>query len=86
MGDSEHGCSVHFVTEELDGGPVILQAKVPIFENDNADDLADRVHVQEHQIYPMVVKWLCERRLAMKADGAYLDGNLLPPHGYAYDD
>ena len=54
--DSEHGVSVHFVTEELDGGPVILQAKVPVFENDNADDLASRVHKQEHRIYPLVVK------------------------------
>ena len=53
-GDSAHGASVHFVTEELDGGPVILQAKVPVFADDTAEDLAQRVHVQEHQIYPMV--------------------------------
>ena len=85
-GDTEHGCSVHFVTEELDGGPVILQAKVPVFDTDDADELATRVHVQEHQIYPMVVKWLCERRLSMKDDGAYLDDKQLPPQGYANDD
>lgn len=49
-GDKEHGTSVHFVTPELDGGPVILQAKVPIFENDNAEDVASRVQAQEHVI------------------------------------
>lgn len=89
-GDSEHGCSVHFVTEELDGGPVILQAKVPVFEDDDADTLAQRVHVQEHQIYPMVVKWMCEKRLTMKQENntfsAYLDSSLLPAQGYANDD
>jgi phosphoribosylglycinamide formyltransferase-1 len=89
-GDREHGCSVHFVTEELDGGPVILQAKVPVFEDDTADGLAQRVHVQEHQIYPLVVKWMCERRLSMTEDNgifsAYLDNELLPQQGYANDD
>ncbi len=50
-GDKEHGTSVHFVTEELDGGPVILQAKVPVFEDDNASVLAARVQAQEHRIY-----------------------------------
>lgn len=89
-GDKEHGCSVHFVTEELDGGPVILQAKVPVFEDDDADTLAQRVHVQEHQIYPMVVKWMCEKRLTMTQENntfsAYLDSSLLPAQGYANDD
>ncbi|MBU2881640.1 phosphoribosylglycinamide formyltransferase [Psychrosphaera sp. B3R10] len=85
-GDEEHGCSVHFVTEELDGGPVILQAKVPVFSDDDADDLAQRVHVQEHLIYPMVVKWMCEDRLKMATDGAYLDNERLPIQGYAFDD
>jgi len=85
-GDEEHGCSVHFVTEELDGGPVILQAKVPIFEEDNADDLAQRVHVQEHLIYPLVVKWMSQGRLTMTSDGAFMDNQLLPVQGYANDE
>lgn len=85
-GDKEHGCSVHFVTEELDGGPVILQAKVPVFEEDDADALAQRVHVQEHLIYPMVVKWMCEGRLTMSNETAFLDGDKLPVQGYANDD
>ena len=55
-GDKVHGCSVHFVTEALDDGPVVLQAEVPILEDDTAESLADRVHVQEHIIYPEAVR------------------------------
>jgi len=89
-GDTEHGVSVHFVTEELDGGPVILQAKVPVFDGDTSDDLAARVHVQEHKLYPLVVKWLCQNRLSMETKGqkeyAILDGSTLPSSGYANDE
>ena len=55
-GDRVHGCSVHFVTEELDDGPVVLQAEVPVLEDDTTETLADRVHVQEHIIYPEAVR------------------------------
>lgn len=85
-GDTEHGVSVHFVTEELDGGPVILQAKVPIFAGDSADDLIARVHEQEHRIYPLVVKWFCQQRLVMENEVALFDGNLLPASGYASEE
>ena len=89
-GDKEHGVSVHFVTEELDGGPVILQAKVPVFDGDSSDDLAARVHEQEHRIYPLVVKWLCQQRLSMSIEAqnehAILDGSILPASGYANDE
>jgi phosphoribosylglycinamide formyltransferase-1 len=89
-GDKVHGVSVHFVTEELDGGPVILQAKVPVFEGDSSDDLAARIHEQEHRIYPLVVKWLCQNRLSMVVEGqnehAILDGCKLPASGYANDE
>ena len=81
--DKEHGTSVHFVTEELDGGPVILQAKVPVFEDDDADLLAGRVLTQEHAIYPMVCKWFAEDRLSMVDGQAVLDGKVLGKHGYA---
>ena len=84
-GDSEHGCSVHFVTAELDGGPVILQAKVPVFPGDDADTVAERVHEQEHRIYPLVVRWFCQNRLQQQSDKALLDGLLLSDHGYAND-
>jgi phosphoribosylglycinamide formyltransferase-1 len=84
-GDEEHGTSVHFVTEQLDGGPVILQAKVPIFDEDTVEKLTERVQTQEHKIYPMVVKWLVEERLEMKNGKAFLDGEQLGMHGYAQD-
>jgi len=83
--DSEHGTSVHFVTPELDGGPVILQAKVPVFEDDTVDDLASRVLIQEHKIYPLVVNWLCNERLALNNKKAFFDGQELPECGYASD-
>ncbi len=85
-GDDVHGVSVHFVTEELDGGPVILQAKVPVFDGDNSDDLAARVHEQEHRIYPLVIKWFAEKRLSMQGDNAILDDNILPESGYANEE
>lgn len=85
-GDSVHGCSVHFVTAELDGGPVILQAKVPVFPEDDAAAVAARVHEQEHRVYPLVVRWFCQDRLQQQADKALLDGQILSPHGYADDD
>ena len=84
-GDSEHGTSVHFVTEQLDGGPVILQAKVPIFPGDEEDEVVERVQVQEHQIYPLVVNWFAEGRLAMRGGAAWLDGERLPEQGHAAD-
>lgn len=84
-GDEEHGCSVHFVNQELDGGPIILQAKVPIFEEDTVEELAARVQVQEHAIYPIVVNWLCEKRLRLHEGQVYLDDKLLSEQGYADD-
>ncbi|MCG9711599.1 phosphoribosylglycinamide formyltransferase [Shewanella insulae] len=84
-GDSEHGASVHFVTPELDAGPVILQAKVPVYPEDDASVLAERVHEQEHAIYPLVVKWFSQQRLRMTDGKAYLDDQLLSPMGYAAD-
>jgi phosphoribosylglycinamide formyltransferase-1 len=82
--DDFHGVSVHFVTEELDGGPVVLQAKVPILASDTADTLAKRIHEQEHIIYPLVVKWFSEHRLTMEADYAVFDNQPLPIQGAVY--
>lgn len=84
-GDTEHGTSVHFVTDELDGGPVILQAKVPVFAGDTEEDITARVQTQEHAIYPLVVSWFIEDRLAMRDNRAWLDGVPLPPQGHACD-
>jgi len=85
-GDKEHGTSVHFVTEELDGGPVILQAKVPVFDNDTVEDVTARVQQQEHRIYPLVANWFLQDRLSMVDEGAVFDGQRLPPHGYAAEE
>ncbi|HEE0106928.1 TPA: phosphoribosylglycinamide formyltransferase [Citrobacter gillenii] len=85
-GDEEHGTSVHFVTDELDGGPVILQAKVPVFDGDSEDDVTARVQAQEHAIYPLVVGWFVDGRLQMRDNAAWLDGIRLPPQGYAADE
>ncbi|WJG11138.1 phosphoribosylglycinamide formyltransferase [Aliiglaciecola sp. LCG003] len=84
-GDKEHGASVHFVTPELDGGPVIIQSKVPVFEDDTTTELAERVQQQERNIYPLVVDWFCSKRLVMVNNKAVLDGNELPESGYAAD-
>ena len=85
-GDEEHGTSVHFVTDELDGGPVILQAKVPVFDGDNEDDVTERVQAQEHAIYPLVVSWFVDGRLEMRDGAAWLDGVKLPPQGHAAEE
>ena len=85
-GDEEHGTSVHFVTDELDGGPVILQAKVPVFDGDSEEDVTERVQTQEHAIYPLVVSWVVDGRLEMRDGAAWLDGVKLPPQGYAAEE
>lgn len=80
-GDTEHGVTVHFVTAELDGGPPIVQAYVPVLEGDSEDDLAARVLIEEHKIYPQAIKWFAEGRLIMKDSSSWLNGKRLPPTG-----
>ena len=76
-GMTHHGCSVHFVTRELDSGPVIIQATVPVRASDTPETLAARVLQKEHLIYPLAVRWFCEGRLAL-VDGAVVkDGEPL---------
>ncbi len=81
-GDAEHGCSVHFVTEELDGGPLVVQAVPPVAAGDTIETLAQRVHAEEHRIYPLAVRWFAEGRLRLGAQGAMLDGQPLPASGH----
>lgn len=81
-GDAEHGCSVHFVTEELDGGPLVVQAVVPVAQDDTPQSLAQKVHCQEHQIYPLAVRWFAEGRLRLGEHGALLDGQPLAASGH----
>lgn len=81
-GDREHGCSVHFVTEELDGGPVAIQASFAIEPGMEIGALTDRVHAAEHVIYPLAVRWFAEGRLRLAEQGAMLDNTLLPATGH----
>lgn len=72
-GEREHGASVHFVTRELDGGPVVLQARVPVRDDDDEASLAARVLEQEHRIYPLAVGWFASGRLRFADGAAWLD-------------
>jgi phosphoribosylglycinamide formyltransferase-1 len=76
-GDSAHGASVHFVTPELDGGPLILQSRVPVKAGDTESTLAARVQATEHVIYPRVVEWIADGRLKWNAGHPLLDGKPL---------
>jgi phosphoribosylglycinamide formyltransferase 1 len=82
-----HGCTVHFVTSTLDHGPIVIQAAVPVLDGDTEDALAARVLHEEHRIYPQAIRWFCDGRLALTADGkvtldragAASGGLLVPP-------
>lgn len=85
-GDSEAGATVHFVTEELDGGSAIIQARVPILVGDDAAALAQRVLQQEHIIYPLAAQWFAEGRLQLRNNCAVLDEKILPESGIIYQE
>ena len=76
-GERFHGCSAHFVTSELDGGPVIIQAWIAVKEDDNLQTLAVRVLAQEHCIYPYATALFCDDRITMQAGKCWLDNKLL---------
>jgi phosphoribosylglycinamide formyltransferase-1 len=76
-GETLHGVSVHFVTEELDGGPVVLQAEVPVLPGDSEKTLSARVQQAEHRIYPQAIDWFARGRLLLKDGRAWLDGKPL---------
>ena len=80
-GATLHGASVHFVTEELDGGPIVVQAAVPVEPEDDESALAERVLTREHLIYPMTVRWFLDGRLQLADQGPTLDGHPLPGSG-----
>lgn len=84
-GDKQHGCSVHFVTPVLDGGPVIIQGITDITENMALDVLEDRVHQLEHKIYPIAITWFAEQRLVLVNNAAMLDAQPLPLTGYCHE-
>ncbi len=81
-----HGCTVHFVTPQLDHGPIIVQAAVPVLAHDSEESLAARVLAQEHRIYPQALRWFCADRLELTSRGGVElkqsvshDGALLSP-------
>jgi len=76
-----HGCTVHFVTPQLDHGPIIIQAAVPVLPGDSETTLAARVLAEEHRIYPQALRWLCEDRVAVTADGRVEIRGACPPGG-----
>jgi phosphoribosylglycinamide formyltransferase-1 len=80
-GDSEAGATVHFVTPELDGGPTIVQARVPVLKSDSAEVLASRILTYEHQIYPLAAEWFCQGRLELRDGQVIFDQELLPAEG-----
>jgi phosphoribosylglycinamide formyltransferase-1 len=75
--DKEHGASVHFVTAELDGGPLVLQSRVPIVPGDTEASLAARVQATEHIIYPKVIGMMADGRLSWDEGHVRLDGTIL---------
>lgn len=75
--DAEHGATVHFVTEQLDGGPRIIQARLRVEPGESEAHLSARVLKEEHRIYPMAVNWFCEGRLRWQAGNVWLDGRPL---------
>ncbi|MGI9287004.1 MAG: phosphoribosylglycinamide formyltransferase [Pseudomonadales bacterium] len=83
-GDSEHGVTVHFVTQQLDSGAPIIQARVPVLPNDDATTLAKRVLEQEHLIYPLAANWFITGRLRLRGSQALLDDQSLPATGYIF--
>lgn len=80
-GWDRHGVSVHFVTNELDSGPLVIQAEIPVLSEDTAKSLAKRIQQQEHIIYPMAISWFADHRLSCKNNQAFLDNQPLqqPP-------
>ncbi|RDH81695.1 MAG: phosphoribosylglycinamide formyltransferase [endosymbiont of Galathealinum brachiosum] len=72
-GVKQHGVTVHYVSNELDGGPLVLQAVIDVNENDTVESLQQRIHQQEHIIYPMVIEWAAQQRLEVIDQQVYLD-------------
>ncbi|MFW2437784.1 MAG: phosphoribosylglycinamide formyltransferase [Arenicellales bacterium] len=85
-GDTEAGATVHFVTPEVDEGPIIIQARVPVFKTNSSNDLASRVLQQEHSIYPKAIRWAAQGRLTVQNGNVLLDGKQSPKQQVSSDD
>jgi len=83
-GEKEHGATVHFVTPELDDGPLVLQAKVPVMPDDTVESLAKRVLEKEHIIYPLVIQWIANSRLTVNQHRLFFNSQpLIHPIQYS---
>ena len=83
--DQWHGASIHFVVPEVDAGPIILQGRLAIKEDDTAASLQQRIHLIEHKLYPLAVKWFSENRLEKRNQQILLDGELSPKQLQTFD-
>lgn len=80
-----HGCSVHFVTEELDGGPVLAQSELAIHPDDTEESLTARVQKEEHQLYPLCIQWIINKKITLSNGKLFLaDHTPLPPSGLKF--
>lgn len=78
-GAKRHGCTVHFVTAQLDHGPIIAQAAVPVLPGDTEQTLAARVLEQEHRLYPQAIRWFLDGKLVIEGDRVRVEGTHAPP-------
>jgi phosphoribosylglycinamide formyltransferase-1 len=85
-GETSAGATVHFVTPELDGGPPILQARVPLLKNSTSTDLAKRVLEMEHIIFPKAIEWICDGRVILERGSVFKDGRVIPQPGLLFND
>lgn len=83
-GDQEHGATVHFVSPELDSGPIILQGKTSVMDTDSEQQLTQRIHEIEHKIYPQAVMWFAEGRLSLSDNTVLLDQHPITPQEQTY--
>jgi phosphoribosylglycinamide formyltransferase-1 len=84
-GDRQHGVSVHYVTDQLDGGPIIARASVRIDPQDDAKSLSEKVLANEHLLYPEVVNWFAQGRVRLEKHRVHLDNKILPPNGFTFE-
>ena len=79
--NAEHGCSIHFVSEDLDGGPIIAQSRVKIKSTDTTKTLAERVQQEEHRLYPFCIQLLAGGKIKYSDQGVFFNEERLPPRG-----
>ena len=83
-GDAEHGVTVHYVTPELDSGPIILQARVPVLASDSVQSLQQRVHQAEYQIYPAAIRLIASGQLAFRNNQVYYQDKPMSDQQHEY--